>query len=144
MVEKLALTNTEFDLISDFDVTAVYKGTDNEYHTVTKDDCLFEAYGNGNLSGLRLYFTKNPALLKDETVKIMFRSNTQSDTLTGYSYLVLAKPSDSLEILFDKLRAVNFDENQAESFPLDFKDKLLKSMIVSTKATLDSEEYSKL
>ena len=109
MVEKLALTNTEFDLISDFDVIAVYKGTDNEYHTVTKDDCLFEAYGNGNLNGLRLYFTKNPALLKDETVKIMFRSNTQSDTLTGYDYLVLAKPSDSLEILFDKLRAVNFD-----------------------------------
>lgn len=57
MVEKLALTNTEYDLVSDYDVMAVYRGSDNQYHTLTKNDCVFEAYGNGDLKGIRLYFT---------------------------------------------------------------------------------------
>lgn len=61
-----------------------------------KDDCIFEAYGNGDLIGLRLYFTKNPALFDKETVKIMLRSNPTNDALTSFDYLVLAKPSDTL------------------------------------------------
>lgn len=136
LIKKLANLNNESDLINDFDAVGVYLGADKQFTLAYKDQMLFESCQQGNENGLRVYFTKNTSLLDEDTIKIILKSDTTYDSIAKFNYLVLAKRTDTVNVILDKIYAVNNYENSNEQLSESFKSHLLNKLIVSTVGVL--------
>ncbi len=131
LINKLATLNTETDLRTDYDSVGVYLGPDKQFNLAYKNDLLFDSCQQGNESSLRVYFTRNTALFEEDTIKIILKTDTTFESYAKYNYLVLAKRSDTLDVIIDKINAVNNYETSNEQLSDSFKKHIMDKLIVS-------------
>ena len=136
IVKKLALTATEADLVNDYDLIVVY-AKDNRYFHASKDDLVFDCNDEGNTFEYRLYLSQSHVLEAD-SVKIMIKHEWKNESIQNCAYLITARPSDTLEVLSDKLKKIYIDPKA------DFLNSVFKALRISTKTFLGVDEHKSL
>lgn len=133
IIKKLASTSSESDLVNDYDMVVIYEKK-KRFHYALKDDLIFDCNNEGNTFELKLYLSQRHQLFSDR-VTIMVKGEWRYESTSCCSYLITAKPTDTLQVLVDKLKNIYSDESE------EFLSRIFSTLRVSTKAYLSSAEH---
>ncbi len=134
-------TEVDVDIVNDFDLIAILN-QDGHYRFALKNDLINPLVKQGNISDIKLFFSKKESFRDPNTIKIILKSSesTTGEVFGSHLNLLLAKPDDSLQVLHNKLKSLNFDVENKE-LPQDLLSHLLATLVVSSKSSLTRSEH---
>lgn len=136
VIKKLASTSNENDLVNDFDMIVIYQKL-NKFHYALKDNLLFDCNDEGNTFEYKFYLSQSH-IMEPDSVKIIIKSDWRYESTSCCSYLITAYPTDTLQVLLDKLSKIYSEVKD------DFVSRIFSTLRVSTNAFLTNSEYDKL
>lgn len=134
-------TEVDVDIVNDFDLIAILN-QEGRYRFAYKNDLINPLVKQGNITDIKLFFSKSESFSDRSSLKIILKS---ADLPMGEIYgshlnLLLAKPDDTLQVLYNKLKSLNFDVENKE-LPADLLNHLLATLVVTTKSSLSKAEH---
>ena len=134
-------TEIDVDIVNDFDLIAILN-QDGKYRFAYKNDLINPLVKQGNITDIKLFFSNQESFRDKATLKIILKSadSPQGETYGSYFNLLLANHEDTLQVLHNKLKKLNFDVENKE-LPEDLLKHLLSTLVVTTKSSLSQSEH---
>jgi hypothetical protein len=143
LISKLSLSNSMYDLMSDYDAMVVHLAKDGRHYYNDSKATLNDFLDNGNINDVRVYFSPNSEFLSETKYRILIKDESRFDSITNYCYLLVADHDDTLEVLFKRFHSIIFEEDSTDVLSESVKKEIFANLIVSTKGYLTLEEHTK-